>query len=70
MTLGFCTRAATVSTLDPSNPVVWYPTGKQQRVLRAKDCDHCEQENCARKCLARIQPDEVLAQMEELLKTC
>lgn len=58
----------TVSTLGPTNPVVWWPVGERQIVLKAPDCTHCERGDCPNRCLERILPMTVLGKIEQLLK--
>jgi len=58
----------TVSTLGPTNPEIWWPSGTRQRVVEAPDCSHCERGDCKRGCLARIAPEQALEEIRSLLK--
>jgi len=60
---------ATVSTLGPTNPKIWWPVGEKQSVLVAPGCDHCERAGCRRGCLERIGPEEVVDKMNRLLES-
>lgn len=60
---------ATVSTLGPTNPHIWWPAGEKQSVLVAENCIHCERSDCSRRCLERIKPELVVDHIDKLLES-
>jgi len=58
----------TVSTLGPTNPVIWWPVGEKQTVLQDSGCCHCGRGVCPRHCLERIRPETMLTAVRTLLQ--
>jgi ADP-heptose:LPS heptosyltransferase len=59
----------TVSTMGPTDPVLWQPTGEKNIVIcKGLDCSPCSKSYCSHhSCLAMITPEEVFQAVESAI---